>query len=634
MERKLTAILCADVYGYSRLMGENEEATLRTLSAYRKIIDSLIENHRGRFVNSAGDSVLAEFTSVVEAVNCAVEIQDTLKGENQALPPERRMEFRIGVNSGDVMVEGEQIYGDGVNVAARLESLADPGGICISGVVHDQVKGKLDLSYQDLGAQQVKNIAEPVHVWRLLLNGVALSRSNIRWVRQRYWRGGVLSLGGLALIVVTIFVVQHLTFKPPRTHASNPPQQKPTLSLPMGPSIAVLPFTNLSGNPQQEYFSDGISAQLIDDLSRIPRLFVIARNSSFAYKGKAFREQDVGKELGVKYLLEGTVHKANDRLRIGVELVDSSSGAEMWSARYDRPLKDIFAVQDEIVRRVATTVGLIVTTDQLNMPHWWTPQTDNLEAYDDLMHAAQYSSRYTSDDNARERWWSEKAIELDPKFADAYGSLGWTYFFDAYFQWTGDPAINIERSIEMAQKALVLDDSSCGALALLSNDYEYQREFDRAIAEGERAVTVNPNCSMAYAFLAVALNGAGKPWDALRAIENAMHLDPAGHDFYSSIAGGAYILMGHYQEAIPYLQRAVAGSPNFLWAHLDLAIAYAELGRDRDAHAEAGEVMRISPSYVLPSPEKGPYSVVPYLAGDDTVLQRRFDSDLRKAGLK
>jgi adenylate cyclase len=443
-----------------------------------------------------------------------------------------------------------------------------------------------------------------------------------------------LSLTGLAIAIGTIVLVQHLSLKPPRTSASIRPQEKPALPLPSIPSIAVLPFTSLSGDPQQEYFSDGIGAQLIDDLSRIPRLFVIARNSSFAYKGKAIREQDVGKELGVKYLLEGTVHKANDRVRIGVELVDSGSGAEIWSARYDRPFKDIFAIQDEIVRRVATTVGLIVATNQLNAPHWWTPQTDNLEAYDDLMHAAQYSSRYTRDDNARQRWWSEKAIELDPKSADAYGSLGWTYFFDAYFQWTGDPATNIERSIEMAQKALLLDDSSCGALALLSNDYQYQREFDRAIAEGERAVTVNPNCSMAYAFLAVALNSAGKPADGLRALENAMHLDPAGHDFYSSAAGGAYILMGHYQEAIPYLQRAVAGSPNFLWAHLDLAIAYAELGRDRDAHAEAGEVMRINPSYVLPSPEKGPYSAVPYLAGNDTVLQRRFEADLRKAGLK
>jgi class 3 adenylate cyclase len=252
MERKLTAILCADVYGYSRLMGEDEEATLRTLSTYRKMIDQLIENHRGRFVNSAGDSVLAEFTSVVAAVNCAVAIQDTLKGENQTLPPERRMEFRIGVNSGDVMVEGEQIYGDGVNVAARLESLAEPGGICISGVVHDQVNGKLTLSYQDLGVQQVKNITEAVRVWRVVLDGQIPSRPTVgRFNGRNYWRGGVLSLTGLAIIIGAILIVQHLSFKPPRTSASIPAPDKPTLPLPSIPSIAVLPFANLSGDPSR-----------------------------------------------------------------------------------------------------------------------------------------------------------------------------------------------------------------------------------------------------------------------------------------------------------------------------------------------------------------------------------------------
>ena len=290
VERKLTAILCADVYGYSRLMGGDEEATLVTLTAHRKIIDSLIEQHHGRFVNSAGDSVLAEFASVVEAVNCAVDIQTALKAENAKLPPERRMEFRIGVNLGDVMVEGDQIYGDGINVAARLESLADPGGICISGTVHEQVRDKLALGYEDNGEQTVKNIARPVHVWRVLLNGTTPHRETRR-IPRRYWRGGALSLTGLAIIVGTIVLVQHVSLKPPRTHASVPPQEKPALPLPSIPSIAVLPFTNLSGDPEQEYFSDGITDQLIDDLSRLPGLFVIARNSSFAYKGKSVKEQ-------------------------------------------------------------------------------------------------------------------------------------------------------------------------------------------------------------------------------------------------------------------------------------------------------------------------------------------------------
>jgi len=281
-------------------MAEDEEATLRTLSGYRKIIDGLIEGHRGRFVNSAGDSVLAEFTSVVEAVNCAVEIQNSLRTENSRLPSERRMEFRIGVNSGDVMVEGEQIYGDGVNVAARLESLADPGGICISGTVYEQVRDRLAFSYEDRGEQSVKNIARPVHVWRVLPNGATASAPRHP---GRYWRRGALSLTGIAIAVGVFVVAQHVSLQPPHKSASIPPSEKPALTLPSIPSIAVLPFTNLSGDRQQEYFSDGISGQLINELSRLPGLFVIARNSSFAYKGKAIREREVGRELGVRYAL-------------------------------------------------------------------------------------------------------------------------------------------------------------------------------------------------------------------------------------------------------------------------------------------------------------------------------------------
>ncbi len=292
MERKLTAILCADVFGYSRLMGENEEATLRTLSSHRKLIDSLIEQHRGRFVNSAGDSVLAEFASVVNAVQCAVDIQTTLKGENANLPPDRRMEFRIGVNLGDVMVDGEQIYGDGVNVAARLESLADPGGICISDTVHAQIKNKLALGYEDLGAQRVKNIAEPVRVFRVLA-GVTPPTETIPRVARKYIRRGAFSMVGLAIIAATVVLVQHLSLRPPTPSASIPSVQAPSLTLPDEPSIAVLPFTNLSGDPQEEYFSDGITGDIITALSRSPDLFVIDRASSFSYKGKPIRVQQV-----------------------------------------------------------------------------------------------------------------------------------------------------------------------------------------------------------------------------------------------------------------------------------------------------------------------------------------------------
>jgi adenylate cyclase len=349
VERKLTAILCADVFGYSRLMGADEEATLRTLSAYRKIIDSLIEHHRGRFIGSAGDSVLAEFTSVVEAVNCAVEIQSALKIENLDLSAEQRMEFRIGVNLGDVIVDGEQIYGDGVNVAARLESLAEPGGICISGTVHDQIQYKLQLTYENIGEQKVKNITHPVRAWRVKLGDVPPGLRSHRPTR-RVLKGGGLSLAGLAIAIGTFVIVQHVSLKPPRTSASIPPKERPTLTPPGIPSIAVMPFTNLSGDPAQDYFSDGITDDLVTDLSRLPGLFVIDRNSIFTYKGKAVRAHEVGRELGVKYVLEGSTRKVADRVRLNVQMVDASSGNEIWAQRYDKQLRDIFALQEKSCR--------------------------------------------------------------------------------------------------------------------------------------------------------------------------------------------------------------------------------------------------------------------------------------------
>jgi adenylate cyclase len=577
MERKLTAILCADVFGYSRLMGEDEEATLRILSAHRKIIDGLIEQHRGRFVNSAGDSVLAEFASVVNAVQCAVEIQTTLKAENANIPPERRMEFRIGVNSGDVMVEGDQIYGDGVNVAARLESLAEPGGICISGSVHEQLANKLAISYEDLGEQTVKNIAKPVRVLRVMPEGGAATRTTTKAAERslrKHWRGGVFSLAGLAIIAATVVFVQHLSLRPPTTTASIPPQEKPALPLPSIPSVAVLPFTNLSGDAQQEYFSDGITDQLINDLSQIPGLFVIARNSSFAYKGKAIKEQEVGKELGVKYVLEGGVRKAADRVRVGVELVDASSGTEMWTANYDRPPKDIFAVQDEIVGKVVTTLNLIFKLNAMKIPRRDARPTDNLEAFDDLLRALEYRFRFTRDDNARARRWLEKAIKLDPKCATAYASLGLTYWTAAWNQWSENRQADLERASQLVQKALALDDSNSLALVLLSYIDWMQRRYDQAVVDAERAVAINPNYAQGYTALSDALALSGfKPEEALRAAEQAIRLDPAGQDFYAYAVGNADNQMGRYQEAVSFLKRNLAAHPNNLVAHLIPSLA-------------------------------------------------------------
>jgi adenylate cyclase len=625
MERKLAAILCADVYGYSRLMGEDEEATIRNLSAHRRTIDRLIEQHHGRFVSSAGDSVLAEFASAVNAVECAVEIQTALKTENAEVSPGRRMEFRIGVNLGDVVVEGGEIYGDGINVAARLESLAEPGSIYISASIHEQISNKLALDYEYLGEQHVKNIAKPVRVFRVLPNGTAPTLRERRHIPGSYLRRGALSLTGLAIVVGTIFVVQHLSLKPPRIHASIPPLAKPALPLPDIPSIAVLPFTNLSGDPQQEYFSDGISNQLIEDLSRLPGLFVIARNSSFAYKGNSTSEHEIGRELGVKYVLEGSVRRVPERVRIGVELVDASSGTERWTQHFDRPLKDLFAMQDEIIGKVVTTLGLLFKLDEMTLPHAGSFRpTDNLEAYDDHLRGVEYFWRQTKDDNAQARHWFQEAIELDPRFGEAYALLGRSYWIDVWSEWSAAPRADLQRASELAQKALALDDSNSTALALLSYVDWMQRRFDQAVADAERAVAINPNSAEDFDALATALGTAGKLEEALRAAEKAMRLDPARQDFYAAEAGVIYNEMGRYQEAVPFLKQALTAYPNHLSAHLAIIMAYVELGRDQDARAEAAEIMRISPHFAVAA--GGPFK--------DEALNQRVRSDFHKAGLK
>jgi len=606
-------------------MGDDEEATLHTLASHRKIIDSNIQQHHGRCVNSAGDSILAEFASVVEAVNSAVEIQAKLKAANANLPPVRRMEFRIGVNLGDVMVEEEQIYGDGVNVAARLESLAEPGGICISGMVHDQVGNKLALNYEDRGAQTVKNIAHPVRVWQVKLDGAPLARRR-RPIGRLLKPGSTLSLAGIVIAIATFVIIQHVSLKPLRTTASIPPLEKLSLPLPIIPSVAVLPFTNLSGDPGQEYFSDGLTDNLITNLSRLPGVLVIARNSTFFYKGKAVTVQQVGRELGVRTILQGSVLRAGNRVRINAELADASSGANLWAQSFDQPLIDIFAVQDTIVRKIVTTLRLLFNLNNLKVPHGAAFQpTDNLEAFDDVLRGAGYYWRLTKEGDQKARGLLEKAIELDPKYADAYAFLGWTYGWAVGNLWSKNPQADLKRADELAQKALALDDSNLLALTLISQDDWMERRYDQAVADGERAVALNPNYAQGYLQLGQAQNFDGKPEEARLTFQKAIRLDPESKDFYAYGIGVAYMFTGRYQQAVPLLERSAASYPNLLNAHLLLSIAYTELGRDEKARVEAAEVLRLNPQYeFIPSNKWVPNSV----------LARRFDADLLKAGLK
>src|SRR5262249_17750655 len=379
MARKLAAILSADVQGYSRLMGEDEEATIRTLTTYRAVIASHIEQHRGRVVDAPGDNLLAEFASVVDAVQCASTIQRDLKERNAALPEPRRMEFRIGINLGDVVVEGERLYGDGVNIAARLESLAEPGGICLSGTVYDQIETKVPLGYEYLGEQRVKNITKPVRVYRVAEPGSAPPTRTDHKKRPTYKRRAALAAVLVLVVGIASSVLLYL-LRPPAAPIGVSSDKASVLPLPDKPSIVVLPFVNMSKDPDQEYFSDGLTEVLTGDLSKISSLFVIARNSAFTYKGKAVKVQDVGREMGVRYVLEGSVQKAAQRVRITTQLIEATTGYHLWSEQYDRPLQDLFALQDEIVQKIVTTLQLQLTLQEQG--YIVRKTTNNLEAYD------------------------------------------------------------------------------------------------------------------------------------------------------------------------------------------------------------------------------------------------------------
>ncbi len=651
MERKLTAILSADVKGYSRLMGADEEGTLRTLNAYRKVMDTLIVQHRGRVVGSAGDSVLAEFASVIDAVQCASVVQTTLKAENAGVLLDRRMEFRIGINLGDVMVDGEQIYGDGVNIAARLESLADAGGICISGTVHEHIRNKLSLSYEDLGEQTVKNIAEPVRVLRVVMEvpsplvgegqGEGASReaespkSQVQSPKSKIdnqtnrkvgsaHRAWV--VGGLTLIIAVILTVQYFA-RPPLSTQDSALRTEATpaaLPLPDKPSIVVLPFVNMSKDPGQEYFSDGLTEDLTSDLSKISSLFVIARNSAFTYKGKAVKVQDVSKELGVRYVLEGSVRKADNQVRITAQLIDATTGGHLWSERYDRPLQDIFALQDEVVQKIVTTLRLQLTVQEQGILVRRT--TDNLEAYDAFLRGRDHFNRLTQEANAQARQMFEKALELDPQYAEAYAFLGSTYFAEWALQWSQDSQA-LEQALALAQRAVAVDDSLAQAHVTLGTVYLWKKQYDQAIAEAERAIALDANFAEAYTWLGEALRRVGRPEEAIGLIEKAMRLNPHYPPFYSFQLGEAYRYTGRYEEAIAAYKKALTHIPDLLPAHLGLATIYSELGRAEEARAEVAEVLRITPKYSLERlRQMSPYK-------DPAVLERMLAA-LRKAGLK
>ena len=596
-KRKMAAILSADVKGYSRLMSADEEGTVKALNASREIIATCAGDHHGRIVDSPGDNVLAEFASTVEAVKCAVKIQGNIRVRNADLPESRRMEFRIGVNLGDVIEEESRIYGDGVNIAARLEGLAEAGGICISGTAFDQVRDKLDLGYKYLGEQSVKNIPRPVRAYKVLMEPESVGKVigeqepiKTKWT----WKAAALAL----LVLVAAGIVWNFYFRPPRIEPAS--VEKMAFPLPDKPSIAVLPFANMSGDPKEDYFSDGLTEQIITTLARYPRLFVIARQSSFYYKGKPVKVQQVAEELGVQYVLEGSVQKSGGRVRITAQLIDAITGHHVWSERYDREDKDIFALQDEITANVMNGMSAELTEGE--QARRWTQRGDiNLKALEKHYQAQGYFCRHTKENYDKARPLFEEAISLDPNFVWPYVYLGYLHTGSVVRGFSEDPAKSFQMAFELGQKALSIDDSHDGAHSLMAINYLVKRQYDKALSEAERAIALNPNASDAYMILGNVLGILGRWEESLFNAKKSLRLSPFPGAAPFKTLGMACFMTGEYDESIKAWKNALKVSPNFLEAHIYLAACYSSMGRDEEAGAAAKKVLDINPKFSIES---------------------------------
>jgi adenylate cyclase len=546
-KRKLAAILSADVEGYSRLMGDDEEATILTLTSYRKVMTALIQQHGGRVVDSPGDNLLAEFASAVDAVQGAVAIQRELKTRNAALPPHRQMEYRVGINVGDVLVEGERIYGDGVNIAARLESLADGGGICISGTVYDQVKNKLSIGYEYQGEQTVKNITDPVRVYKI---------------------------GRESETAISPMSEEQAVMHP----------------VPEKPSLAVLPFINMSRDPEQEYFSDGMTEDIITALSRIRWFFIIARNSTFAYKGRAVDVRKVAKELGVRYVLEGSVRKAGSRVRVTAQLIDGDTGKHVWANRYDREFDDVFSVQDELTE---TIVGALdPELGKAERERAKAKRPENLDAWDVYQRGLWHLYHYTKEDIVKAQQLFRQATLLDPNLGAAFSGLAEAYYFSLVYGHSDAPEYDREEALSAARTAVELDGEDAVAHCTLGRIYYVRREHDPAIAELQTALELNPSLAWAHYGVGAALVFSGRAREALPFLQAAMKLSPRDPNMGSFLVrmADAYLFMHNYDEAITWARKALRQS-GFQWSRYSVLLsALGHLGRIEEANRALREL--------------------------------------------
>jgi TolB-like protein/class 3 adenylate cyclase/Flp pilus assembly protein TadD len=623
-KRKLSAILSADAVGYSRLMGDDDEATVRTLTLYRTAISDLVQQFRGRVVDNPGDNILAEFTSVVDAVNCSVEIQRDLAERNAELHENRRMLFRIGVNLGDVIEEDGRIYGDGVNIAARVESLAEPGDICLSGRVYDQVANRLGLEYENLGKHQVKNISVPIRVYRVLSYPGAAAHRVVKAKEntQKSWRKTIVTAAAAILLVVASGLIWQFQFREPPFEPASEEDMK--FSLPEKPSIAVLPFDNMSGDDNQDYLSDGFTEDLITSIAKIPRIFVISRQSSFTYKDKPVNVKTVAEDLGVRYVLEGSIQKSGDQIRVNVQFVDALTGHHQWSERYDRKFEDIFKLKDEIIFKVATELAVELTEGE--RARALSRYTDNLEVWSTLLLATKTLKRHKKDSNNRARELYTKALSLDPEYLPALYGLAWTYFMDARHGWSNSRKKSIDQAVESANKALAIDDSYWGAHSMLCTIHLLKREFNKAEEYLQKAQIHAPSTSDFHSMRAFQLNYLGKPHEAIKHFQEAMRLSPFYPPWYLYHLGLSYHLTGQHETAIEILKKAVERTPNDIYPHPRLVMIYSDLGRMQEAKKQAAEVLRVNPEFTI----EGWAKANPFK--DPAIVEHRKEL-LRKAGL-
>jgi len=559
VERRLAAVLAVDVAGYSRLMGRNEERTLTQLKTFRKsLVDPGIATHRGRIVKTSGDGMLAEFASAVDAARCAVEVQQEMANQNASVPPELRIEFRIGIHVGDIIIDDNDIFGDGVNIAARLEGIAEPGGVCISDDAHRQIRGKIDIAFDDIGEQTLKNIAEPMRAWRVRLGEAALA-----------------------------------------LRSSSSPLKVQDLALPDKPSIAVLPFENMSAEAGQDYLADGIVEAITAALSCIRSFFVIARSSAFTYKGRATNARDIGKELGVAYLLEGSVQKAGSRLRIIVQLIETEGGAHVWGSRFDGAIDDFFDLEDRITEQVAGALQPSIRIAEIERSRRKRPQ--DLGSYDYTMRAMPHVWALEKEESDKALELLERALAIDPEYPLALSLAGWCHAQRSVYNWADDIALSQAMARSLAERAAEMNGDDPVILAVLGAVHTFVRNHGTARVLLERAVTLDPNAAWAWGRLGWLENYADQPQKAIGNFERALRLspiDPMNFNNYVGI-GSAHEVAQEYDEAAAFYRRALEERPNARWIYRNLASALSGAGRVEQAKQVFAELMRYYPDLTI-----------------------------------